>query len=154
MEVPLQAFSQEDMISQCQYRPLVTPLKGDTSLYDYPEKWTIFPLEEILRFRLRLVHGKLYNLKRQAKVILFRESYPNYSLPTGVWLVRESYRRAFRKNPVKFSSLKEAVDFITSKLKVPLRKWINSSIILEETLKSKKITDFSAYVKRNDEIFL
>ena len=38
--------------------PLVPPLFGDTSIFDFPEKWTIFPFIEILRFRTLLVHGR------------------------------------------------------------------------------------------------
>ncbi|MFQ5712395.1 MAG: hypothetical protein ACE5GD_11555, partial [Candidatus Geothermarchaeales archaeon] len=38
--------------------PMVPPVRGDTSIYDYPEKWLDKSLEEILELRSMLVHGR------------------------------------------------------------------------------------------------
>lgn len=39
--------------------PLVPPFFGDTSLFDAPEQWFGKSLDEIVRFRLRLIRGKI-----------------------------------------------------------------------------------------------
>ena len=37
--------------------PMVTPIRGDTSVFDIPEQWVGKSLEEIVNFRLNLVRG-------------------------------------------------------------------------------------------------
>jgi len=37
--------------------PMVPPVTGDTSIYDFPERWLDKSLEEILNFRSSLIHG-------------------------------------------------------------------------------------------------
>ncbi len=45
--------------------PLVPPLRGDTSIYDSPERWVGMRLDEILSMRLSLVRAYTYvNVKR------------------------------------------------------------------------------------------
>jgi hypothetical protein len=39
--------------------PLVPPFYGDTSLFDTPEQWFGKSMDEIVRFRLRLIRGKI-----------------------------------------------------------------------------------------------
>ena len=39
--------------------PLVPPFHGDTSLFDTPENWFGKSMDEIVRFRLRLIRGKI-----------------------------------------------------------------------------------------------
>ncbi|MBU7018241.1 MAG: hypothetical protein HXS44_12090 [Theionarchaea archaeon] len=38
--------------------PLVPPVHGDTSLYDFPEKWMPLNIQEIVQFRMQLIRGK------------------------------------------------------------------------------------------------
>lgn len=45
--------------------PLVPPVQGDTSLYDFPELWLGRSIEEIVDFRIKLIRGKFkVNVKK------------------------------------------------------------------------------------------
>jgi len=80
----------------------------------------------------------LENLKRQAKVVVFREVGEGYSIPVGSWQILESIRHAGKQNYRKFNTEKEAFDYLKNRLKVPLEKYVSVSKIL----KRKKLTDF------------
>jgi len=80
--------------------------------------------------------------KRQAAVITFREIHPGYIMPVGVWHTRESIRAAVKKQPMKFNDLKEALNYISTKLEIPLRDWVRNSSLLKSLLYQKKILNF------------
>ncbi|MEM0000297.1 MAG: Nre family DNA repair protein [Desulfurococcaceae archaeon] len=45
--------------------PSTPPILGDTSIFDYPEKWSSLRVEDILEYRWSLVTGyRVYNVKR------------------------------------------------------------------------------------------
>lgn len=85
---------------------------------------------------------KLVKEKRQAKVVVFREAGPGYIMPVGVWQVRENVRNAMKTIPKKFDTLKDALDHISSRLKIPLGWWIKNSNILKDSIKQKKLTEY------------
>jgi hypothetical protein len=84
----------------------------------------------------------LEKAKRQAKVFIFREAYPDYILPVGVWQVRENCRNAMRNIPKKFDRLEHAIRYTMSRLSIGITKWIESGPLLRQTIIQKKITDF------------
>lgn len=73
------------------------------------------------------VTEKLEKMNRQGSSILWREIYPNFHLPVGVWFVRENIRKMFESEPVKFDSLDGALNYISQFMKVPLKKWVSKS---------------------------
>lgn len=79
---------------------------------------------------------------RQAMVIIFRESHPGYIMPVGVWNVREHVRVALRNNPMKFNTMKEATNYIFSKLDIPSKNWILNSNLLRHLKFQRKIGDY------------
>jgi hypothetical protein len=85
--------------------------------------------------------------KRQAKVFIFREAYPDYILPVGVWQVRENCRNAMRQEPRKFESMNEALDYTMNRLSIPLKRWVEAGPLLKHTLTQRKLTDFFKYPK-------
>ncbi|HIE41138.1 MAG TPA: hypothetical protein EYP80_00580, partial [Candidatus Aenigmarchaeota archaeon] len=58
----------------------------------------------------------LYKIRRQAKILIIREVYKGYDIPLGVWVVRETIRKAFNKRPLKFNSLEEIFRNLKSKI--------------------------------------
>jgi len=80
----------------------------------------------------------LYKIKRQCRVIIFREISEGYVVPVGVWEVRENVRNALRKRPLKFDNLNDALSHLDNKLRIPVRNYISKS----EILKQRRITDF------------
>ncbi|MFQ6011892.1 MAG: hypothetical protein ACE5KG_06945, partial [Nitrososphaerales archaeon] len=81
--------------------------------------------------------------KRQAGAILLREIHPGYSMPVGVWNVRESIREQLRHKPMVFDNLPEALDYSFSKLTIHRDRWISNSTLIKDNLLQKRITEFS-----------
>ncbi len=80
--------------------------------------------------------------RRQATALVLREIYPEYILPVGVWNVRESVRAAFKSKPLIFDTLEDALRFVKGLFKVPLRSWVEHSVILKEALHQKSIREY------------
>ena len=85
---------------------------------------------------------KLIKEKRQATVIVLREARPGYIMPMGVWQVRENVRNAVGNMPYKYNTLNEALNRISSRLEIPLKRWINQSSLLKNILYQRRITDY------------
>ncbi len=54
----------------------------------------------------------LKNIKRQGSVLVYREIGPEYSIPLGVWVIRESVRNAMKNKSMNFEDLNQALYFI------------------------------------------
>jgi hypothetical protein len=80
----------------------------------------------------------LYQRRRQARVVVFREIGDGYTIPVGVWQVRENARRAMQIKPIKFGTLQGALSYISPRLALPLEQYMRQSNLL----KQKRITDF------------
>ncbi len=87
--------------------------------------------------RLGVLEG-LKQLRRQASVVSFREVSEGYVIPLGVWVVRETVRNAFKSKPAKFSTRKEAIEHVSSKLKLNMFVYKQKS----QLLRQKKLMDF------------
>ncbi|WP_409200903.1 hypothetical protein [Methanobrevibacter sp. DSM 116169] len=77
--------------------------------------------------------------KEQAGAIVLREAYPGY-VPLGVFNVRENIKYAMNNGYKEFESLKTAVNYVSSNLKIPIHKYIKQSDLLEELLHHKQTT--------------
>ncbi|MFQ5977714.1 MAG: hypothetical protein ACE5OZ_06285 [Candidatus Heimdallarchaeota archaeon] len=84
--------------------------------------------------RLRIAEY-LANEGKQAMVIVMREEYPTMTMPVGVWLVRETVRRALETSYRKFETLKDALAHVATRFKIPLETWIHTSDILQREKK-------------------
>ena len=73
------------------------------------------------------VTEKFTGMGRSGSAILWREIYPNFNLPIGVWYVRENLREMFRTAPVKFDNFQEALKYLNPHFKVDVKKWIEKS---------------------------
>jgi hypothetical protein len=103
---------------------------------DYPEIGGCY-------FASKLAVNELLNKeRRQAGVVVLREAHPGYIMPVGVWNVRQAVREAVKSKPMNFATLNEALNYISKKLEIPIKKWIENSSVLKDTLQQKKIIDF------------
>ena len=99
-------------------------------------------------YAARLAVGELLTKeRRQASVIVLREAHPGYIMPVGVWQVRENVRWALRHIPLKYNTLEEALNRIASQFQIPLKQWIEKSMLLKKALFQKRITD---YIQKHD----
>jgi hypothetical protein len=84
------------------------------------------------------VSEALANMRRQAKVIVFREVYEGYVIPLGCWQIVENVRHAMRQNYVKFDTKEAALAYIKTKLRTPLSEYVKQSTIFRR----RNIMDF------------
>lgn len=69
--------------------------------------------------------------QKQAGAIILREAYPGY-VPMGVFNVRENVRNAMMQPPKEFADMKAALSYISSKLWLPLTRFVKESTLLRE----------------------
>jgi len=81
----------------------------------------------------------LHRIRKQARVVGFREIHEGYTIPLGVWVVRETARNAFKVKPKRFDNLKDSLEHIGSKLRIPVSEFIRKS----KTLRQKRLGDFN-----------
>lgn len=65
----------------------------------------------------------LNSIGRSGAPILWREIYPNFNIPLGVWFVRENVRAMFKSHPMEFDTFDGALGYLSSFTKVPIRMW-------------------------------
>ncbi|MDR0900752.1 MAG: Nre family DNA repair protein [Methanobrevibacter sp.] len=75
----------------------------------------------------------------QAGVIVLREAYEGY-VPLGVFNVRENVKYAMEQPYKEFEGLKESLNYLGTKLKIPISKYVKTSDLLKELLQSKQTT--------------
>ncbi len=80
--------------------------------------------------------------KRQAGCLIFREIGGKYSIPLGVWQIRENVRNALKKKPLTFSDLNLSLKYVEKKLSIPLKYWLKESKIFDRLKHQRKISDF------------
>jgi DNA repair protein NreA len=94
-------------------------------------------------YAARLAVGELLTKeRRQASVLVLREAHAGYIMPVGVWQVRENVRNALRQKPLKFNTLKGALNHLSNKFDIPIGQWIDKSTMLKTSLFQKRLTDY------------
>ncbi len=68
--------------------------------------------------------------RKQAAALVFIEVFPGW-LPLGVWRLREISRKALSRQYAKTGSLDEALSLLSTRLKLPIEKWIRASWLLD-----------------------
>lgn len=74
----------------------------------------------------------LHKINRQARVIVIREITPEYTVPVGVWAVREGMRKTMDSSPTIVSSLSELKQLIQSKIQTNLDNYIQKSELFNQ----------------------
>ncbi len=88
----------------------------------------------------------LVSVGRQARVFSIREIYEGYTIPMGVFVVRETARHAFKNKPAVFSTLQEALNYMNAKLRLPIKTYVDQS----KMFKQRRLTDFGVGLQHND----
>ena len=83
----------------------------------------------------------LFRNKIQAGVLIFREIRPEYSIPVGVWQVREGIREAMKQKPEIKSNLSSLIVIGSRKTSISKNEWIKNSNIYN-LIKQKSILDY------------
>ncbi len=73
----------------------------------------------------------LHSIKRQARVLIFREVFGGYVVPLGVWVIREAVKNAIvNTDPIIVDNFDEALNKMGEGLRLNLRAWKQSSKII------------------------
>ncbi len=80
--------------------------------------------------------------RRQACVVILREAHPGYIMPVGVWNVRENVRNAVAREPRKFETLREALGYVSSRLDIPMERWLSESEVLRGLMHQRRLEDY------------
>ncbi len=83
--------------------------------------------------RLGVTEALESTIKRQYRALVIREIMPEYDLPCGVWVIRQTVREAMEKEPQKFATFPEALTTLASQLKLPLSEYRKRSRLLTQT---------------------
>ena len=111
--------------------------EGNTGRSDYPSIGGCYYASRLA------VAEYLHRIRRQASALLWREIYPGFNLPIGVWFVRENIRRMLSQKPIVVDSFSEALKIVSSRMRVPLEKWVEKSFIAKLLLRSRRLEEFS-----------
>ncbi len=85
----------------------------------------------------------LYNIKRQARILIFREVSSGYVVPLGVWVIRETVKNAMEENiPIIFDNFDSALNKMVEGLMVELKHWKKSSKLINFVKNQRTIDQF------------
>ncbi len=76
----------------------------------------------------------LYGRKMQAGSIVLREIRPEYSIPVGVWQVREGVRSALASRPIVSESLHDSLDVACSHSSISKSEWMRHGVFTKMML--------------------
>lgn len=85
------------------------------------------------------VTEKLQEMKKQAMVLILRETHEGYVMPVGVWNVREHVRQTLNTKPDVLEDLSQVFDYIKRKLAIPPKEWVKNSTLLRDLLMQKRL---------------
>lgn len=88
--------------------------------------------------KMAVAEGLATRIRRQGRVIVFREIYDGYKCPVGVWEIRQTVRHAFDSRCEKFSTLKDALGVLSTRLKHPTSTYYQKSRIMSQ----RKLADY------------
>jgi len=92
------------------------------------------------------ISDKLKTMKKQALALALRFITPEYNAPLGVWVTRESARKALNSKPLEFSSkelmLKYVKHLINKKFNYNVENLLKESILLNKLRTQKKLIKF------------
>ena len=73
----------------------------------------------------------LYNIRRQARVLIFREVHENYLVPMGVWVIRSTVKNAMALGPAfKLDNFDDSLKKMADGFMVEYKYWRNSSKLI------------------------
>ncbi len=83
----------------------------------------------------------LYKIKRQARVLIFREVSGGYIVPLGVWVIRETVNNAmWTSQPIILDNFNDSMKIMAEGFMVDYKYWKNSSKIIN-FIKSQRTLD-------------
>ncbi len=88
------------------------------------------------------VTEKLKQMQKQASVIILREVHEDYSIPVGVWQIREHLRQILSGPAQVINSTAEINMLISQKLAIAPAAWIKNSRMLAGLASQRKLSSY------------
>jgi hypothetical protein len=96
-------------------------------------------------YAARLAVGEaLQRERRQASIVILRETHPGYIMPVGVWNVREHVREALRREPSRFPTMAATLAHLGTRLDIPMERYVRLSEVLKHVLYQRTFDDYLA----------
>ncbi|MCS7099225.1 MAG: hypothetical protein RMH84_01715 [Sulfolobales archaeon] len=83
----------------------------------------------------------LSRLGRQAGAVLYREIYPSFNIPIGVWFVREMVRATLSRPCRVYSNLGDLLADLKDVARVPVERIVEKSRILNLLVRGRRLLD-------------
>ncbi len=88
------------------------------------------------------VTNYLENIKKQAKVIIFRDIGKDY-ISQGVWIVREAIKETLKQKPILFNDIKSVINYLNNNYNsINVSDFIKKSNVIKEFKNQKSILNF------------
>ncbi len=84
----------------------------------------------------------LARINKQAAVLLLHEEREEYYAPLGVGIIRESVRHATSQKPETPATIEQALQIMSSRLKIPIEKYKQKSWLLNNYGKQRKLNQW------------
>ena len=88
----------------------------------------------------------LENMKRQASVLALRFVLSEYDVPLGVWVCRNSVKKALSSQPFQFDTKEEMLEYaknlISKEFKFDINNILNQSKVLNEVKTQTKLVHY------------
>ncbi|VVC04227.1 Uncharacterised protein [Candidatus Bilamarchaeum dharawalense] len=81
----------------------------------------------------------LKRMRKQSGAIVLREAYRGY-VSLGVFNVRENVRNAMKQLPRKFADFRSAMNYVSTKLRLPISRFVDQSALIKDMLNYKQTT--------------
>ncbi len=88
------------------------------------------------------VTEKLNRINKQAKVLILREVHEGYSIPVGVWNVREHVRMVLDKEPIILEENEDILKKVAEYFDITPKEWIKNSNTLKYLFLQKTIMGY------------
>ena len=85
----------------------------------------------------------LYKIKKQARVLIFREVSGGYVVPLGVWVIRETVNNAmWTSTPLILDNFNDAVNKMAENFIVDFKHWKKSSTLINYIKTQRTLDNF------------
>ncbi|MCL5434013.1 MAG: hypothetical protein M1538_03510, partial [Candidatus Marsarchaeota archaeon] len=85
------------------------------------------------------VTEKLQQLNKQAIVLILREVHEGYTMPVGVWNVREHVRETLTNEPLILNNINDMFNIIKERLSIKPESWVKNGKLLADLYKQERL---------------
>ncbi len=85
---------------------------------------------------------RLRLMGKQASALILREVHEGYTMPVGVWNVREHVRATLEKEPVMLDGIGDVMAFVEERMEIRGHEWVRNSRMLRGLLSQRRLYEY------------